>query len=269
MHHIIAVQTRPVVESRKSEMKKLPLEIKKKLDEASASASFRVPILLYHYVEYVQDKNDIIRQSLNINPEIFEEQIKALISGGYTFMTAKELADVLDGKQQLPKKPILLTFDDGHWDVATDILPILEKYHVKATAYIVPGFTGDPDFMTKAQVKKVISSRLVEIGAHTVHHVSLAEKLLPVVKDEVEGSKKMLERDYRIHVYSFAYPNGAFDEQAVQIVKDAGFLTAVSTIPGIQESVNNRYFLYRIRPGRRTGEALLQHLEQNFFQAYK
>ena len=61
--------------------------LKKDIVAGSTSAEFRVPILMYHYVEYVQDKKDAIRQSLNINPNVFEEQVKNLKDAGYNFMT--------------------------------------------------------------------------------------------------------------------------------------------------------------------------------------
>lgn len=254
---------RPVTESAKTDMKKLPLEIKKQLSIASPSATFKVPILMYHYVEYVQDKGDTIRQSLNIIPDIFDSQMKTLFEAGYTFMTARELGDALDGKITIPKKPILITIDDGHWDVDTVILPILKKYNIKATAYVIPGFTGDSDFMTEKQIQDVISSGLIEIGAHTVHHIGLKGASLKTVTYEVEESKKLLENSYHIPVVSFAYPSGFFDLQAIQVVKNAGFSTSVSTIPGIDANQTNRYFLYRLRPGGRTGMILLNFL-QNF-----
>ncbi|MBI5122789.1 polysaccharide deacetylase family protein [Candidatus Roizmanbacteria bacterium] len=255
-------------ETSRSIQRSLPAEVKKRVELASPSASMRVPILMYHYVEYVQDKNDTIRQSLNINPFIFEEQIKTLKNAGYTFMTARELGDVLDGKRLLPSNPLLLTFDDGHWDFSTDILPILKKYNVKATQYVIPGFTGGSDFMTQKQVQEAIDSGIVDIGAHTVHHVSLKGHFLKTVEFEVKESKKMLEDTYHIQVVSFAYPNGSFDEQAEKVVKEAGFTTSVSTVPGIQQSQTNRFFLYRLRPGRRIGQELLNWLKQDKFAAY-
>ena len=88
-------------------MKKLPPEIKKEMTVASMSGSIKVPILMYHYIEYVQDKRDTIRQSLNVNPDIFELQLQALVGAKYNFMTARELGEVLDGKMKLPEKPIL------------------------------------------------------------------------------------------------------------------------------------------------------------------
>jgi len=257
-----------VVDSPKTEMKKLPPDIKRQIHYASPSASMRVPILLYHYVEYVQDKSDKLRQELNIPPAILEEQIITLRNAGYTFMTAKDLGDVLDGKRTLPTRPILLTFDDGHRDFYTDILPILKRYQVHVTAYIISGFIGGSDFMTQEQLQSVVNSGLVDVGAHTVHHYALKGLPLQTVENEVDQSKSWIERTYHIHVVSFAYPNGSFDQQAIQVVKDAGFTTAVSTLPGIEQNQTNRFFLYRLRPGYKTGEALLQWLQQNVFQAY-
>lgn len=281
----IAYQTKTVMDTPRNLMRHLSTNVKseiaqripsptpfvikaKQIHTASISATIRVPILLYHYVEYVQDKRDTIRQSLNIPPNIFDQQVMTLKNAGYTFMTAKELGEVLDGKMPLPANPVLLTFDDGHWDFDTDILPILKKYQAKATQYVIPGFTGGSDFMTQEQVQDVVNSGLVDIGAHTVHHIPLKGKLLQVVQYEIDQSKVMLEQTYHIHVVSFAYPNGAFDAQAAQVAKDAGFSTAVSTLPGIEQNQENRFYLYRLRPGYRTGASLLSYLQQNTFKAY-
>jgi len=261
-------QAKPVIDSPKTEMRKLPLDIKKKIQYATSSATFRVPILMYHYVEYVQNRNDKLRVLLNVDPDVFEQQVITLKNAGYTFITAKELGDVIDGKMKMPQNPILLTFDDGHWDFDTDVLPILKKYNVHATAYIISGFIGGSDFMSMQQLQDVVNSGLVDVGAHTVHHLSL--KGLPLATDiyEIDESKQWLETNYHLQVVSFAYPNGSFDQQAADVVKNDGFTTAVSTIPGIEQNNDNRFFLYRLRPGYRTGQTLIDWLQQSSFQAY-
>jgi peptidoglycan/xylan/chitin deacetylase (PgdA/CDA1 family) len=259
---------RPVKETVKSEVKTVPNEIKVKFNVASPSATIRVPILFYHYVEYVQDRKDTIRQSLDIVPRVFEEQIKTLKDAGYTFLTASDLADIMDGIKPIPSKPILITFDDGHWDLATDVLPILEKYQVRVTAYIISGFIGRSDFLSESQLKELLQSKLFEIGSHTVHHVALARQLSIVATSEISQSKRDLEKRYGIKIMSFAYPDGSFDQQAVDTVKKSGYRTAVSTAPGAEQTQSNRYFLYRLRPGGRTGETLLKYLDSNDFKKW-
>jgi peptidoglycan/xylan/chitin deacetylase (PgdA/CDA1 family) len=263
----IQSQFHQIIETQKSEVQQIPKSVQDTMP-LKPSVSIRVPILLYHYVEYVRDKRDTIRQSLDIMPNTFDAQVKTLLDAGYTFLTASELADILDGKLTMPAKPILLTFDDGHWDLYTDVLPILEKYHVKATAYIISGHIDGADFMTKEQFQSVIQSGLIEVGAHTIHHVALAGKLNPVVLYEVGQSKKQLEDIYHISVTSFAYPGGSFDQKAIEAVRSFGYHTAVSTIPGIEQSQVNRLFLYRLRPGYRTGESLLSYLQEKSFRPW-
>lgn len=124
----------------------------------------------------------------------------------------------------------------------------------------MPGFIGGSDSLSKAQLREVITSGLVEIGAHTMHHIALAYKLSSLVDYEVKQSKLTLEHEYNVSVSTFAYPGGSFDQQAVDIVKGSGFRLAVSTINGNEQSQVNRFFLYRIHPGNRIGNALIQYI---------
>ncbi len=224
-----------------------------------------VPILMYHYVEYVKDKGDKTRISLNTTPYNLEQEVKTLKEAGYNFMTAGELAEVLDGKAKLPGKPVVLTFDDGYRDFYTDAYPILKKYHAKATQYVISGFLNNSNHLTTAQLQEIAKDGLVEIGAHTVHHVWLKGRSLKDVSNEVFQSKVVLGKLIGKPIVSFAYPFGAFDEQVVQIVKDSGFKSATSTIPGIDQKQEYRYFLYRLRPGGRIGQSLLDWLNQTRF----
>lgn len=225
----------------------------------------RIPILLYHYVEDIQDKKDTIRRSLSITPLIFKQQLETLKNAGYEFMTTSELADVLDGNYKPPKNPIIISFDDGYRDFYTDVFPILRQLKVKAVVYIVLDFIDKPNFMYAWQIKEIAKSGLVEIGAHTVHHALL--KGLPRQKAfvEISQSKEILSVALGIPIASFAYPYGEFDDQAVEIVRSVGFKTAVTTMPGIEASQSNRYKLYRVRVGHRIGNELLAFLKQSVF----
>lgn len=257
-----------IIDYRKLETKKVPLDISRELQKSTPLTVFKVPILLYHYVEYVQDKRDTIRKSFSITPNVFEEQIKTLLNNGYTFITSSDLGDALDNKAMLPENPVIMTFDDGYGDFYQDVLPILKKYKVRATAYIIPGFIDKLNYMTKKELEEVVVSGLVEIGAHTMNHMYLRNKPYNTVKQEVDKSKIILEEMFRVPVVSFAYPYGAFDKQAIGLVKEAGFKTAATTIPGNKASDENRYFIYRIRPGIRMGKELIDYLKGDYFRPY-
>lgn len=230
--------------------------------------SFRVPVLMYHYVEYIKYENDTIRESLNIEPHIFEEQVKSLKESGYTFITAHELSLVIDGRIPLPKKPVILTFDDGHWDLTTDVLPILKKYNVKITAFIIPGFIGESDFLSEKQMIELKNSNLVNIGSHSMSHTLMTDLDSDRLRYELTESKKILEEKYGLKITAFAYPQGVFNDDVAKSVKESNYSVAFSTIPGITQSSENRYFIYRIRPGRRIGDELISWLNQDQFLAF-
>lgn len=261
---------RTMLEDRKNITKELPPAFKEKIKHvASDSATMRVPILMYHYIEYVQDKKDTIRASLALSPYTFEQQVITLKEANFTFLTARDLGDILDGKTEAPAHPVLLTFDDGYRDFYTDVYPILKKYQVKATAYIAPGLLDRPNYMLKKQLKEISrEDPFIEIGAHTVNHRGLKGLFKPFLLYEVNQSKKMLEDELRIPIVSFAYPYGAFDKSAEDAVKEAGYKTSLSTVPGIMVNPANRYFLYRLRPGYRTGESLIKYLNQESFKPW-
>ena len=240
----------------------LPKDVKESIKNLKPQKSFRVPILLYHYVEYVKDEGDTIRKSLNITPDTFDAEIKTLKDAGYEFITIRDLADALDDKITFAPKSVILTFDDGYRDFYTDVFPILKKYQVKAVAFVVPNFLGSPNNLDTWMLSEIAKSGLVEIGAHTMNHSYLTGLPLKRVKYEVMESKKYLEDRLGIKVSSFAYPYGAFDNTTIDVVKKAGFRAAVTTIPGTFTLDVNRFFLYRIRPGGRVGTALLDLLEQ-------
>src|SRR5262249_46761409 len=114
-------------------------------NSATPQISIRIPILMYHYVEYVPSNPGI--QNLNIPPYILTSQIETLKSAGYTFLTPNELTGALDGKRTLPTKVVILSFDDGYMDFYTTVFPILQKENVKAVAYIITGMLDRPNYM--------------------------------------------------------------------------------------------------------------------------
>jgi peptidoglycan/xylan/chitin deacetylase (PgdA/CDA1 family) len=252
----------PRPETIQNQMHNLPADVSIGISPSSPSATFRVPILLYHYVEVVTDNKDIIRKSLDILPSTLESQIRTLITSGYSLLTAADLADVLDGKRMLPFHPVLMTFDDGYRDFYTDVFPIIKKYNVHVTAYIPPGLLNKVNYMFTNQLMEITGSGLVEIGAHTVHHVYLKGAYSDSKEKEITQSREMLEKLIGRPVVSFAYPYGAFDAETTTLVKNAGFRTSVSTLYGDSVSPANRFYLYRIRPGDRTGKELINFLEE-------
>lgn len=255
------------------EMTVIPQEVNRVLGlsvgpSTSPANQLRIPILMYHYVEYVDSTKDPGRANLNIPPNILTAQIETLKSAGYTFITPDDLVPAIVGKKKLPTKVVMLSFDDGYEDFYTEVFPILQKEKVKGVAYIIVNLLDRPNYLFTYQLPELAKSPYVEIGAHTMDHPGLAGMNTKEATYEIAQSRKSLQDLLHVPVNSFAYPYGSFDLQAIQIVKDAGFSNAVSTIPGIEQSKDNLYFLNRLRPGDRTGQSLLDLFKQDAFQPW-
>jgi peptidoglycan/xylan/chitin deacetylase (PgdA/CDA1 family) len=268
-------QSRAIAElPEENQMTMLPADVSTVLGAKTGpkianQTSIRIPIFMYHRVEYVQDKNDTERIKLTTPPYVLQEQIETLKAAGYTFVTPSDLALALNGKaKNWPKKPIILSFDDGYMDFYTDVFPILKQEKVKAVAYIIVDFLNRPDFMFSFQLEEIARSPLIEIGAHTMDHLALQGMATDSAKYQIFQSRIALQKELHLPINSFAYPYGSFDQQAINLVRAAGFIDAASTIPDIKDTVDTKYYLYRLRPGYRTGQELLTFLSQDKFQPW-
>lgn len=229
----------------------MPPGMQSKITTDSAKAenkSLKIPILMYHYVEYVKDVNDIIRRRLDINPALFESHLKVLHENNYRTYFVKDLPGILDGSIAYSDKSIILTFDDGYEDFYTDVFPLLKKYQMKATEYIIYDYIGRKGFLNDTEIRELVNSGLVEIGAHTLDHLYLKKLPLSIAKTQIIDSKTKLGQRFGIKVETFAYPYGAFDQDAVDLVKQADYTAAVTVMPGAYQSTDNLFLLTRIRP---------------------
>ena len=225
----------------------------------------KIPIIMFHYVEYVKDVNDKTRKSLNINPDVFETQLKMLQSNNFTTYYVKDMPAILNESLLVEaSKSAVLTFDDGYEDFYTEAFPLLKKYDMKATLYVINDLIGTKGYVTLKQLKEIVESKYVEIGAHTLDHAYLKGMSKQSATRQIQQSKQGLEKLLGIDVKTFAYPFGAFDEQAIELVKQASFSAAVSVIPGNVHTKNELFYLYRIRAGSFLGPHMLKNVEKNF-----
>ena len=142
-----------------------------------------------------------------------------------------------------PKKLAVLSFDDGYTDNLTHAAPILRSYGFRATCYIVSGAIGayntwDADLL--AVKKPVMDPAAIgqwleagnEIGSHTVTHPHLNQLEREQAAYEISESRLQLQRVTGTAVEHFAYPFGDYDEQSVELVRAAGYVSAVTTRRG-------------------------------------
>ncbi len=209
----------------------------------------KLPIITYHYVENVQDPGDTTRIKLAISPFLFENQLKLLKEASYSSYFVKDIPQILQGKEKLQDKSIVLTFDDGYKDIYTDAFPLLKKYQIKGTLFIVANFIGRQGFMTQNEIQEMLQSGLIEVGAHSLSHPNLVSLPLVKARQQIFDSKKILEDMFNIQVKTFAYPGGSFNDDVINLVKEASYEAAVTTKPGVYSTRDKLLTLPRLRSG--------------------
>ena len=222
---------------------------KTKIDTSFGVDNITLPIFTFHYVEIVKNKTDFIRKSLSITPLSFENDLRRLKSEGYTFYFVKDIPGIFNGSIKLGNKSIVFTFDDGYEDFYTDVFPIIKKYNVKVTIYVVYNFIGKPNYMNKAQIQEVINSGLVELGSHSMNHLNLISILPQRYSHEIQTSKKELQKLFGTTVYTFAYPYGFYNSQLINEVKNSGYTAAVGTSESKLQSRDTLFNLGRFKSG--------------------
>ena len=160
---------------------------------------------------------------MNILPQVLEKQIQYLMARNYTFLKISDLPTFTPST-----KHVVLTFDDGFASNYTYLLPILKKYQVFATIYLAPHIQGI-DALNQAQIREMQASGLVEFGAHTMTHINLTKVNDDLANKEIIDSKHAVEQLTGATCLAFAYPYGRYEPRHIEMVKNAGFTTAVST----------------------------------------
>jgi peptidoglycan/xylan/chitin deacetylase (PgdA/CDA1 family) len=214
-----------------------------------------LPILMYHSVS---NKVSSKFRRWVIPPALFAAHLNFLKQNGYTPLTVTEIAQaVKDPSGTLPKRVIGITFDDGFEDFYVHALPILEQFDFPSTLYVTSGFVGETSewlsgegegerrMLNWRQIRE-IAQRGVEIGAHSLYHHQLDTLDLQHAKQEIAGSKALLEQRLEHEVTSFAYPHGYYSREVRELVIQSGFQSACAVKHGMSSLNDDPYALARI-----------------------
>lgn len=208
------------------------------------SAKQGVPVLNYHQI------NDTEKNALTVNTEQFEAQMKYLSENGYTTITPEEMLDAWENGTALPEKPVIITFDDGYLDNYNHAYPVLEKYQLKATIFLISDYVGTyPNYVTWSDVQEMNDSGLIDFESHTLSHEELTKApSLDEAKHQLAGSKEAIEWNIGDGkpVRFIAYPCGEYDADIEQATKDAGYRAAFTVNYGLAEPSENPFILDRV-----------------------
>ncbi|MBI4995273.1 polysaccharide deacetylase family protein [Candidatus Peregrinibacteria bacterium] len=199
----------------------------------SADTELWIPILVYHRIGYAPKNANNVYKSLTIEPEWFEKHLQYLKENNFETVKFSDVAEYFETGKPLPiavgKKPVMINFDDGYKDFYTNAFPILKKYNMAGTVFVIVKSVGSSAYMNWDQLKE-INAAGIEIGSHTMYHPVLTAS--KKTKWEIEESKKVLESELGGEIAVFAYPSGKWNLYIEQLVKNAGYKTARSFTTG-------------------------------------
>jgi peptidoglycan/xylan/chitin deacetylase (PgdA/CDA1 family) len=204
-----------------------------------------VPVLVYHRVGRLPTVKTPISDALTVEPRAFDAQMEWLAEHGFHAITDRQLLRALDLAAPLPRRPVLITFDDGYRDVLHNAAPVLRRLHWPATAFVITDrISGpDPSFLTWRELRDLEHDGFT-IGSHTVHHLNLTKLSPQQVWSELRQSQRTLERHLGRPVHSLAYPYGAADATVVAAARGTGYALAFTTRPGDAQSAGRRLLLH-------------------------
>lgn len=231
-------------------------------------ADVKIPVLLYHdFVTSVPD-NDINNFNYINTPQSFEENLKTILEEGYTVISMKELNEANNGKIKLPSKPILITFDDGYYSNYKYIYPILKKYNVKASIFVITDKIGQEingiKYLGWNECLEMQNSGLIEIFSHSKKHVFYNKFPVREIRDDVIESYKIIEEHLgKKDLKAFAYPFGAYTNETVRALKNNGIDFQIYDI-GINHFKNfNKDFIKRFNiPCEMTGKEIIEEIQK-------
>ena len=195
----------------------------------------------------------------------FRRQLRALRRAGFHFVTLDEVLRSVEGTGGLPRRPLLVTFDDCFVDLLKDGVPVLRDEQVPAVAFAVAGRIGGsndwdtaigapPLRLLDADGLRALERSGVEVGVHGRTHRPLTALTDDELVEETSGAAAALAALGLRRPRAFAYPHGEHDERVRRRVAAAGLRAAFTVEPGsVRPGEPDRYALHRVEVLRRDG----------------
>lgn len=189
-----------------------------------------VPILLYHRL------GPEVADSMTVKTAVFASHLEYLQAHGYTVIPLRRLITYIAGEAPPPPAhSVVITADDGHKSVFTDMFPLVKRYHIPITLFIYPSAISNAKYaMTWQQLREMQDSGLVDIQSHTYWHPNFKKEKKRLAADAYENfvhmqlgkSKEVLEQRLGIHVDMLAWPFGIYDDELIDSARKLGYIAA-------------------------------------------
>ncbi len=185
-----------------------------------------IPVLVYHNIS-AQDKG-----KLSIASRTFDAQIRQLHEEGFQAITLADFMAFAAGRRQLPRKSVLLTFDDGYKSFVQYARPILKDYGFGATLFVYLDFIGAGSGLSWQDLR-TLSEQGYDVQAHSKSHANLRRKegeseaaYAKRIEAELAYPLTLFKKNLPRPVDALAYPYGEMDDELVPFVAKYGYAVA-------------------------------------------
>ena len=224
-----------------------------------------VPVLMYHRIVPRLPDSDPYGNCVTV--AAFESHLRWLRRRGYTSIPLGTIMDSVEGTgggARLPRRPVVITFDDGYRDNHHHAWPVLQRHGFSGTVFLVsdaigghnhfdPAGSREPVPMLSVEQIRAMHAAGVGFGSHSCTHPGpLTEFPDDRVRDELARSRAAIEAILDVPVLDFAYPHSQVDTRVEGLVRAAGYRLACAGV-GTRFS---RHCLHRVAPPRQGGPHL-------------
>ncbi len=213
--------------------------------------NYTTPIITYHSID-----GSRVDKYAAVSPQVFLKQMEFIRDKNYRVTSLKDYCQLLEDGKAVPKKSVIITFDDGLKDNLIAI-KILKDFGFSATFFLVPEYIGKEEYLSKSDILAALADSKIDIGSHTISHTYFPSLTREEQERQIKDSKKMLSDIFSRDIVAMAYPIGGFNAETLDLVKDAGYLCACATNRGFSKKLD-RFALRRIKVTNRD-------LGQNFW----
>lgn len=229
-------------EMKKAMMKKMSVALSNRNTiDYNSNTEVNVPVLMYHSINYEKGNE------LRVPKEVFREHMKYLHDKGFSTLTMEEYYNAITKGKKVPKKPVLVTFDDGYKDNYTNGFPILKEYNIKGTIFVITStIDNSSSYLSSSEIKELQQNN-IDIESHTVNHVELSGLSYEEQLQELKDSKELIDRLLNKNTIAICFPVGKFNDDTINACKKAGYKLGFTTKPGFSNFEQGAYKLKRLR----------------------
>jgi peptidoglycan/xylan/chitin deacetylase (PgdA/CDA1 family) len=203
---------------------------------------------MYHYISVPPSVDDRLRYGLSVPPELFEAQLRLISDNGFTTITLRDLYEYLAIGKPLPDKPIILTFDDGYLDNYTNAFPLLQKYGMTGTFFVLtgPADAGNPNYLSWDMIQ-AMSDGGMDMQLHSRDHYDMRGRSDDWLFFQIIGGRQSIEGHTGKPVIFMAYPSGKYDVNVLRFLEQNHFWAALTTAYGKTHALRDALVWDRVR----------------------